>query len=227
MLYVLAALTFLALIFGPQLWVKSVIARHAGERSDFPGTGGELAEHLIEHYQLDDVKVERTKLGDHYDPRDKIVRLSPANYDGRSLSAVAIAAHEVSHALQDATGYAPLKARTRLAAAAHHIEKLGSVVLLAAPVMALVTRAPHVFLLEVGAGLAILASTIVIHAVTLPVEFDASFSRALPILRQGRYLDDHDMPAARQVLKAAAFTYVAAAFVSLIDVARWLRILRF
>ncbi len=75
--------------------------------------------------------------------------------------------------------------------------------------------------------MAILASTIVIHAVTLPVEFDASFQRALPILKNGRYLDDHDMPAARQVLKAAAFTYVAAALVSLIDVARWLRILRF
>ncbi len=227
MLFVLAGLAFLALIFGPQLWVKAVIARHSGERSDFPGTGGELAEHLIEHYKLDDVKVEKTKLGDHYDPRDKTVRLSQANYDGRSLSAVAIAAHEVSHAIQDATGYRPLQARTKLAGLALQIEKLGSVVLLASPIMAVVTRAPHIFLLEVGAGLAILASTIVIHAVTLPVEFDASFQRALPILKNGRYLDDHDMPAARQVLKAAAFTYVAAALVSLIDVARWLRILRF
>lgn len=227
MIYLFAGIAFLALIFGPQMWVKAVIARHAGERNDFPGTGGELARHLLDQAGLEDVAVEITNLGDHYSPADKSVRLSQANHDGRSLSAVAIAAHEVSHALQDASGYRPLKVRTSLAALSHRIEQLGSAVLLAAPLIGIVSRAPHVFMLEVAAGLAILASTIVIHAVTLPVEFDASFARALPILKEGRYLDDADLPAVRHVLKAAAFTYVAAAFVSLIDVARWLRILRF
>ncbi len=227
MLYAIAAIAFLALILGPQMWVKAVIARHGGERSDFPGTGGELARHLLDRAGLDDVVVETTVAGDHYSPGDRTVRLSPANHDGRSLSAVAIAAHEVSHALQDAAGYRPLKLRTRLAGLTHRIEQFGSVVLLAAPLIGLISRAPHIVLMEIGAGLAILASTVVIHAVTLPVEFDASFKRALPILEQGEYLSQHDLPAARQVLKAAAFTYVAAAFVSLLDVARWIRVLRF
>jgi hypothetical protein len=73
----------------------------------------------------------------------------------------------------------------------------------------------------------ILALSVLCHAVTLPVEFDASFRRALPVLKAGRYLGNDDMPAARQILRAAAFTYVAAAAMSLLDVARWLRLLRF
>jgi Zn-dependent membrane protease YugP len=227
MLYALAAIAFVALLLGPQLWVKAVIARHAGDRPDFPGTGGELARHLLDRAGLEAVGVEVTNLGDHYSPMDKTVRLSQAHHDGRSLTAVAIAAHEVSHALQDADGYRPLRLRTRLAGLTHRIEQIGSVLLIAAPVVGLISRAPQIMLLEIGAGLAILASTIVIHAVTLPVEFDASFDRALPILEHGEYLADHDLPAARSVLKAAAFTYVAAAFVSLLDVARWLRVLRF
>jgi Zn-dependent membrane protease YugP len=68
--------------------------------------------------------------------------------------------------------------------------------------------------------------SIAMHAVTLPVEFDASFRRALPVLKAGRYINDADMPAARQLLKAAAYTYVAAAAMSLLDAARWIRVLR-
>ncbi len=227
MLYVLGTIALVALIFGPQMWIKAVIARHSGDRADFPGTGGELARHLLDEAGLDSVAVEMVPAGDHYSPVDKAVRLSEPNYNGRSLSAVAIAAHEVSHALQDADGYTALHLRTRLAGLTHRIEKVGSFLLIAAPVIGIISRAPSLFLMEVLAGLAIMASTVVIHAVTLPVEFNASFGRALPILDRGGYLDKRDLPAARQVLKAAAFTYVAAAIVSLLDVARWLRVLRF
>ena len=82
-------------------------------------------------------------------------------------------------------------------------------------------------ILQIGAGLALLAIRIAVHAVTLPVEFDASFGKALPVLTRGRYLSAGDLPAARHVLTAAAFTYVAAALAALIDVARWVRVLRF
>jgi len=75
--------------------------------------------------------------------------------------------------------------------------------------------------------LAILATGVVVHLITLPVEIDASFSRALPILKHGEYLKEDDVPGAKNVLRAAAFTYVAAAMVSLLDVMRWLRVLRF
>lgn len=224
-LIVIAGLLFLALIFGPQLWVRQTMAWHAAERADFPGTGGELALHLVEEHKLAGVKVERIEAGDHYSPADKVVRLSAANYDGRSVTAVAVAAHEVGHALQDRDAYRPLALRQRWIGHAIVIERTGSVLLMASPFVFALTRAPAVFVFEIAAGVAILASTVAIHLVTLPTELDASFKRALPILEN--YLPGDDLPAARSVLRAAAFTYVASALVSLIDIARWIRILRF
>lgn len=210
----------------PQLWVKRVLARHAQERADFPGTGGEFARHLLDEMKLSHVQVEETRQGDHYDPTTKTVRLLPQHLNGRSLTAVVVAAHEVGHAMQDASGYGPLVARTRLARQARVIERVGSVVLLSAPIVMAIAKAPGVIVVQVAAGLAILASTILMHLVTLPVEFDASFRRALPVLKAGRYIGDDDMRSARQILRAAAFTYVAAAGMSLLDVMRWFRAIR-
>jgi Zn-dependent membrane protease YugP len=226
MIYVFLGMIFLALVFLPQLWVKHIIAKHSKPRDDFPGTGGELARHLLDEAGLQDVDVELANGGDHYSPMERVVRLSERNLNGKSLSAVAIAAHEVGHAVQHADGFAPLQLRTKIATYVHNIEKIGGFLLLATPVIALVTRAPSIIALELFAGFAILSSSIVFHLVTLPVEFDASFGRALPALKAGKYLDNKDLPAATEVLKAAAYTYVAAALVSLLDVARWLRLLR-
>ncbi|NNF79292.1 MAG: zinc metallopeptidase [Rhizobiales bacterium] len=227
MIYAFLGIIVLAIVFLPSMWVKHVMEQHNYNRPDFPGTGGELATHLLAEAGLKDVTVEIAQEGDHYDPNDKVVRLSPANHDGRSLTAVAVATHEVAHALQDSQGYAPLKLRTRMAKAVHMIQRVGSVLLVATPLIAVLTRAPSIILLEVIAGLALIGSSAVAHAVTLPVEFDASFKRALPILERGKYIDESDMPAARKILKAAALTYVAAALMSLLDIARWLRLLRF
>jgi Zn-dependent membrane protease YugP len=223
-------LLFLAVVLGlafiPQMWVRRVIAAHSADRPDIPGTGGEFARHLLDGMQLGHVKVEETALGDHYDPDAKAVRLAPERFRGRSLAALVIAAHETGHAMQDATQYAPLEARTRLAKRAMWMEKVGAVVMLAAPIMMVLAKGPHVLLIEFAAGVAILGMSLMLHAYTLPVEFDASFRRALPLLKAGRYIPDRDLPAARQILRAAAFTYVAAAGMSLLDVMRWLRVLR-
>ncbi len=227
MLFAILGLIVAAIIFLPGQWVKFVMARHAGERPDIPGTGGELAKHLLEQADLGHVTVETTEEGDHYDPQDKAVRLTDGNYAGRSLTALAIAAHEVSHALQDAHGYAPLKARTSMAGTVSMIQRAGSMVLLATPLVGILVRAPQIMVLELMVGLALLASSVVMHAVTLPVEFDASFKRALPILDRGNFIDKDDLPAAREILRAAAFTYVAAALMDLLNIARWLRFLRF
>ena len=126
----------------------------------------------------------------------------------------------------DATGYAPLAARTRLAKQAHKIEVAGSVVMLAAPIVLALAKSPHILILEVFVGVMLLGTSVLMHAVTLPVEYDASFRRALPVLRAGRYVSDRDMAAAHELLRAAAFTYVAAAAMSLLDVMRWIRVLR-
>lgn len=225
-----AILIILALVIGlamlPQLWVRNVISRHSADRPDIPGTGGQFARHLLDGMKLHHVKVEETDLGDHYDPDAKAIRLLPQNLHGRSLAAIVIAAHETGHAMQDATGYQPLQARTRLAKRAISIQKVGAIVMLAAPIMMVLARTPNVLILEIVAGVVILGLSIAMHAFTLPVEFDASFRRALPVLKEGGYIQDADMPAARQILRAAAFTYVAAAAMSLLDVARWIRVLR-
>ncbi len=216
----------LGLVFVPQMWVRRVIAAHAHDRPDLALTGGGMARTLLDRMGLTSVNVEETTLGDHYDPEAKTVRLGKENFTGRSLSATVIAAHEVGHAMQDATGYRPLAARQRLAAHALKVEKFGAVIMLAAPLMLILLKSPVALMLEMLAGLFIMSFAILIHAVTLPVEFDASFKRALPLLSAAKVLRPEDEPAARQILRAAALTYVAAAAMSLLDVMRWLRVLR-
>jgi hypothetical protein len=226
-LLAIAGLAFLALLFGPQLWIKRVLARHGTERADFPGTGAELARHLLDEADLRGVKVELTGDGDHYDPLAHAVRLTPQHHDGRSVAAVAVAAHEVSHAVQHARGEAGFARRLALVRNLSWVERAASAILLLTPVVFLVAHSPALAALQILAGVSLLAIRIAVHVVTLPVELDASFGKALPALTRGRYLGAGDLPAARSVLKAAAYTYVAAALASLIDVARWLRILRF
>jgi Zn-dependent membrane protease YugP len=226
LIIIIAAIVIIFLIVAPTLWVQATLARHIGERSDFPGSGGELARHLLDELGLNTVRVEETKLGDHYDTATKAVRLGTKHFHGRSLTAVVIAAHEVGHAMQDATAYAPLKARTRLAKTAMVVETVGGLIMIAAPVLLVLVRHPAGALIPFVAGLAVLSMSVVVHLTTLPVEFDASFGRALPVLRAGGYIPDKDIPAARSILRAAAFTYVAASLMSLINIARWLRILR-
>src|SRR5258708_12299401 len=92
------ALLVLAVVFGPQLWIRRVLAQHGGERPDFPGTGAELARHLLDEAGLQAVSVEKTDKGRHYDPGARAVRLFPPHHDGRSVAPVAVAAHERSHA---------------------------------------------------------------------------------------------------------------------------------
>jgi uncharacterized protein len=224
---IVGAVVFIALAILPTLWVKAVLARYSAERPDFPGTGGEFARHILDGMGLANVKVEETQAGDHYDPAAKAVRLAPERFSGRSLTAVVVAAHEVGHAMQDATNSAALARRTQIARLSMIIDVIGGVAIMLAPVVAIAVHHPVGLLLELIGGLAILSISVALHLVTLPVEFDASFNRAMSVLLQGRYIPEADLPAARRILWAAAFTYVAGALVSLINIMRWLRILRF
>ena len=113
--FILLALVIIGLIVGPGLWVKRVLASNSRTRADLPGTGGELAAHLMEKFELQGVTLERTELGDHYDTQDKAIRLTANVMDGKSLTAVATAAHEFGHALQDSKNYAALTTRTLVA----------------------------------------------------------------------------------------------------------------
>ena len=156
MLIILAAVFGLAVL--PQMWVRRVIAgAFRTTAPDIAGTGGEFARHLLDEMKLNHVQVEETNLGDHYDPEAKVIRLLPQHMNGRSLAAIVIAAHETGHAMQDATGYQPLQARTRLAKQAVRMEKVGAIVMLAAPIVMALAKAPHILVIEVFAGVLILA----------------------------------------------------------------------
>ena len=221
---IILVIVFLAAAIGPQLWVKQALARHKDERPDMPGTGAELARHLADHYGLP-ITVERTDHGDHYDPTEKVVRLTPDIHDGRSIAAVAVAAHEVGHALQDHLNDGGLSWRNRLVGIAQVTDKFAGVFFLASPFFGLIARTPAAFFGLVALGILFLGMRVLVHLVTLPVEFDASFNKALPILAEGGYLPEEDIPGAREVLKAAALTYVSAALMGLVNLARWVRIL--
>ncbi len=223
---VLLLLIIMAVLLGPQLWTKWVFNKYRGHREDYSGTGGELARHLLDRFEMSHVRVEITELGDHYDPQTKAVRLLPDHYNGKSLTAVTVAAHEVGHAIQDRTGYGPLHERTKLIRLAQGAEKAGSFVMLGIPIVAGLTRSPAGGLLVLLAGLAVMSMGALVHLVTLPVEWDASFRRALPILKQGQYISPNDMDGARKILTAAALTYVAASLGGLLNIWRWIMLMR-
>lgn len=226
-LFAVGVALLIAAVFGPQWWIRRILTRHGAQRPDMPGSGGELARHLLDEAGLQTVTVESTDLGDHYDPVARAVRLLPQHHDGRSVAAVAVAAHEVSHAVQHAGGERSFQLRFDLVKNLTWIDRLAGIVLLLAPLVFMVVKAPILLVAQIVAGLLLLCIRIAVHVVTLPVEFDASFAKALPVLKRGNYLSDADLPAATSVLRAAAFTYVAAALATLLDIARWFRILRF
>lgn len=227
MLPALVILLLIIIVFLPQFWIRRVIKRYSHDIEELPGTGGELAKHLINRFELEDVSVEQTENGnDHYDPESKTIRLSEINYAGKSLAAVTIAAHEFGHALQHHTHYQPLLIRTKLASTAAAAEKIASFILISLPFTVMMVKLPAVSMLMLFAGLTIMCLPVLLHLFTLPVEFDASFNRALPILREGNYLPESAMPIAKQILTAAALTYVAASLASLLNFYRWMTILR-
>ena len=222
----LIAGVLLALVFGPGLWVRHVLNKYSRPEGRYPGTGGELARQLLDGLGLDTVGVEPSDQGDHYDPIEKAVRLTPDKYAGSSLTAITVAAHEVGHALQDRDAYLPLKLRTRLVRIAAPAEKIGAGILMATPLVVLITRLPAAGLLFALGGFLSLGTSILVHALTLPTEIDASFRRALPLLVQGGYLRPEDTRHARRLLTAAALTYVSASLMSLLNIGRWWAILR-
>jgi Zn-dependent membrane protease YugP len=224
--YLILIVFILALVFGPQWWASWTFRRYSDNRDDIPGSGAELARHLLRKMNIAEVGVELTDKGDHYDPQARVVRLSPANHDGRSLTAVAVAAHEVGHAIQHQRSEKLLAMRTRLIRTAQLAQQVGAGLMFAIPVITAITRAPQSGVLMFLVGLGSMGMATLVHLVTLPVEWDASFGKALPLLTHGRYIGARDEPAVRQILCAAAFTYVAASLASLLNLARWLRFFR-
>lgn len=213
--------TFLLLIpalilsFWAQAKVSSAFERFSRVAAGSRMTGAAVARRILDRAGLQDVEVERVggTLSDHYDPRAKVLRLSPQVHDSYSVAALGVAAHEVGHAVQHDTGYAALGIRNLIWPAA----SLGSN---AGPFMFIIGLfLRQGFLMDLGIILFFVA--VVFYLVTLPVEFDAS-NRAMELLESGGYITREEVGPTRAVLSAAAWTYVAAALMAVSQLARLL-----
>lgn len=214
----LVLLVATALVALPQFWVHNTIERHAGERPDLGGTGADFARHVLDGMKLHHVKVEVTEQGDHYDPESRAVRLQQRFFSGRSVSAIAIAAHEVGHAMQHAVELPMFQRRLKVARQAHVLGMIAQAFIWSAPVLMILNKSAAALVLNVigFGGMALIS--FLLQVMTLPVEFDASFKRALPLLQHGQFLKAADLRAARQLLRAAAYTYVAGLIRSVITI---------
>lgn len=209
-----------ALALYAQFKVKSTYKKYSQVPSAWGRPGAVVAQDIMRNNQLHDVELEEGEglLSDHYDPRSKKVVLSPDNYWGTSIASLSVAAHEIGHAIQHKVGFSALQLRHSLLPAAN----IGST--LAFPLFFLGWfMSSFSFLMDVG--IILFTAVVVFQLITLPVEFNAS-SRAIAILKNGGYLTPNEVPMAKQVLNAAALTYVAATSVSLIHLLRMFLISR-
>lgn len=185
-----------------QLWLRSAYAKAAKQAA--PLSGAAAARHILDSAGLHSVAIERSpggELSDHYDPRAKVLRLSPHVYSERTAAAVGIAAHEAGHAIQDARNYAPLIIRNLAVPAAGIGSNMG---MLLAILGIAFSYQPLAYL-----GIILFSCVVFFQVINLPVEFDAS-NRAKAILVDLNIVPRDEMPAVRNVLSAAALTYVAA-----------------
>jgi Zn-dependent membrane protease YugP len=201
------------LAFWAQMRVKSTYNKYTKISSVQGMSGAKVAQAILNQNGIHDVQVNEVQgtLSDHYDPRTKVVNLSSENYRGNSLAALAVAAHEVGHAIQHAKGYVPLQIR-------HQVLPVTSFSSMAAfPLFILGMFMNTPFLMDIG--IVLFAAVVLFHMVTLPVEFNAS-SRALAQLSSNGMLVQQELQGAKKVLNAAALTYVAASAMALLQLIR-------
>lgn len=222
--------TFIILIpamlfaFFAQAKVQSAYKRYAGVRNRNGITGGQAARRILDSNGLESVPIEisQGKLSDHYDPRKKVMRLSQNVYNDPSIASVSIAAHEAGHAIQDEKGYVPLKIRNTIAPAVSLASNLSWPLLIIGIV---ITSAGYYSggntLFNIG--ILLFVGVVIFHAVTLPVEFNASKMAVTELLRL-KIIHEEERTSAKKVLSAAAMTYIAALAVAVANLLRILAI---
>jgi len=196
------------------LWVRSSYKKYSKEMSASGLTGAQTARMILDRNNLTNVRVEPVagQLTDHYDPRSKTVRLSEGNFAQNSIAAVSVAAHEVGHAIQDASGYLPMKLRAGIFPVVAFSSQIWVYLFIAGIFIGGASGAGQLFIqLAAILFLAVLA----FHVVTLPVEINAS-TRAYGLLTRYGVLSAREAGGTRRVLTAAAFTYIAAALTAVL-----------
>ncbi|MDQ3303983.1 MAG: zinc metallopeptidase [Actinomycetota bacterium] len=204
-----------ALISGAAaLWVRSSYKKYSKQRSNSGLTGAQAARMILDRNNLTNVRVEPVAgtLTDHYDPRSKVIRLSESNFRDSTIAGVSVAAHEVGHAIQDATGYTPMKLRSGLVPIVNFGGQLWTPLFFMAIITGVSTGIGSLF---IQLAVVAFAGVLAFHVVTLPVEINAS-TRAYGLLTRYGILSATEAGGTRRVLTAAAFTYIAAALTSLL-----------
>lgn len=221
-LYMVIMLVGGALVFLPQLWVKNTVTKFSEVRTARGSSGQVVARRILDEHGLRDVPVEMVDgfLSDHYDPGQRVVRLSPEVYQGSSVASVAVAAHECGHAIQHAKGFYPVVLRSSLVPLANLGSQMGPLLLMLAVFLGLGSKMGGMGFYVALAGVALYGLAVAFHFVTLPVELDAS-GRALKVLQGNYYLNQDELAGAKKVLTAAAFTYVATALYALMELLYW------
>ena len=216
-LYLTLTAIGLAITFWAQIRVKSTFHKYAqvGVRTGL--TGAEAAMRVARAGGANDVTIERHEgfLSDHYDPRTKTLRLSPEVYEGRSISSIAVAAHEAGHAIQDAVGYRWLGMRTQLVTAANIGNRLWFLPFIIGAMVAASGSVLGQTLMMVGVGL--FALVVFFQLVTLPVEYDASNRAKAVLAGTGIVTTAEEAQGVQKVLGAAALTYLAAALAGILQ----------
>ena len=179
-----------------------------------PFTGKQLGQKILEEKKIENVSIEPIKQMDHYNPIEKKVHIGEDKINKKSITSIAVVAHEIGHAIQDKEGYKPLLLRQKLIEKTIILQRLGSFLLIIGlPSIFAFTKSPLITFIAAILIMGCLSTNVLIHLITLPVEFDASFKRALPILQ--KYVPNENMKQCRSVLRAAAFTYLAQSIVSI------------
>jgi uncharacterized protein len=193
-----------------QWHVKGTYYKYANVSSSLGMTGAEVAQSILQNMGVNDVIVEPIpgELSDHYDPSARAVRLSEGVYGSNSLSAAAIAAHECGHVLQDVENYKPMNFRAALVPVANFGSQFSTILVMGGIALTSSGSVGGLGDTVINVGIALFTAAVLFHVVTLPVEFDAS-RRALKIINDLGILQGEENQAARKVLGAAAFTYVA------------------
>ncbi len=216
--YILVLPAFIFALWA-QARVQSAFRRGLNVRSRVGITGAQVAGGILSAGGVEDVAVEQIgrPMGDHFDPRSNTVRLSPQIYGGTSIAALAVAAHESGHAIQYSQGYTPLSIRQAILPVA----SFGSTMALPLFILGMILGSPEISRFLMSLGIWLFAGAVAFQIVTLPVEFNAS-RRAMALLAEGGYITDAEAPQVKNVLNAAALTYVAAAAVALTQLLRLL-----
>ena len=196
----------IVLFFAPVIWLNYVFRKNDKTLINMPFNGLEFGNGVLNELGLHNVKIEKSLIGDHYDLLEKKVKVSEARLSKKSLTAISVVCHEIGHAIQHNEKYKPLEKRTKIVKHTAWISQLGSGLLLMGFPTILATGSFSLIKICLILVLISLLIGIIVHLVTLEVELDASFKRALPIIRSKVPEEYHD--ACQSVLKAAALTYV-------------------